>query len=210
MRILAGIQETKFVENSLHRLLEDERQTALENAKRIIDEKKTVVTNFDIFKTRIDSYLCMLECVTAIFNSNNHTEFMKGIQESKYENLQKFADIVINDDISKVFSYLDAHYCILKEEMDTISLLVESVDEDGGTTYFASTDLFSDMLPENVEISLFKNRLMEKPICNDIPYGSEIVFLNENLSVVKFNGKKYYAKFSQKNITMLEKHGFLI
>jgi len=209
LRILAGLQETKSVENPLPKLIKEEQTQILKEKQRIIDEQKTVITHFDVFKDKMEKYNLMIERVMTLFNDKNQKEFVDGLFETKYSHLQKFADVVINDSISTSVNHLEKNYYTLKEELEKIEYLVEADNESSGKDYFVSTTIFSKDT-HNLHISLFKQKDLEEKFSNEIPYGSQVISLGENLAVVKDSGKKYYTSLSPNQLIELEEKGFLI
>lgn len=210
LRILAGLQETKSVENALPKLIEEEQTQLLKEKQRIIDEQKTVVTHFNVFKDKMEKYNLMIERVMTLFNDKNQKEFIDGLFETKYSNLQKFADVVINDSLYTMMHHLEKNYYHLKEELEKIEYLVETDNESIGKDYFVSDTIFSKDTKHNLYIRLFKHKDLSEKILNEIPYGSQIISLSENLAVVKASGKKYYTPLSPTQLLELEKKGFLI
>jgi hypothetical protein len=210
MRIVAGLQEAKTVENPLPKLLEAEKQQILRERQRIIDEQKTVTTHFTIFQERMERYQEMIQTVSALFTPENTKEFVGGLYESKYAQLQKFADVVINDDLSTAMSYLDENYYVIKTELDRIGRLNEAIEESNAPTYFVAEPLVTYDSEHNLNIPVFKYQTLEEKVASEIPYGAEIIQLSENLSIVRHSGKKYYSRFTTEQLTMLEKKGFLI
>lgn len=210
MRILAGLQNSKKVENKLPSLIQKEKQKIFDARQRIVNEQKNVLSHFDIFKEKIEKYNNIMFFISKLFESGNIEELKKGLYESKYKKIQTFADIVINDSLSITMGYLENHYDEIKNEIDKIMLLTEKIDEQNGKTFFVAKTLISHDLDHNIKIPIFKDKLLEQKISNEIHYGSEIIYLTEKLSIIKYDGKKFYTKISLNNIDDLEKKGFLI
>lgn len=210
MKILAGLRESKSVDNPLPRLLEAERQQILKEKQRVIDEQKTVVTHLDLFQEKMEKYQEMIKTVNRLFIDKNKKEFVSGLYESKYSRLQRFADIVVNDSLSTIMTYLEDNYYSIKEDLDKIIRLNESIDENNAKTFFASQTLTSHDPNHSINICLFKYRTLEEKVSSEIPYGSEIMLISENLTLVRHSGKKYYTRLTENQIATLEKKGFLI
>lgn len=210
MRIIAGLQESKIVENPLPKILAEEKRQILREKQRIIDEQKTVITHFDLFKERMERYQEMISMVSRLFEENNSREFIGGLYESKYSQLQKFADIVINDSMSVTIQYLDDNYYAIKNDLDRITRLNESIDENNSPTYFVAESLISHDVIHNINIPVFKYQTLEEKVSSEIPYGAEIIHISENLTIVRHSGKKYYTRFTFDQIKTLENKGFLI
>ena len=210
MRILAGLKESKSVDDPLPRLMEAERQQILRERQRIIDEKKTVVTHFSLFQEKMERYQEMITTVNKLFEERNRKEFVGGLYESKYNHLQRFADVVINDSISTVMSYLDDHYYVIKGELDRINRLNEAIEENNAPTFFVSKVLFSHDDAHGFNIPVFKYQTLEEKVSSEIPYGAEIILISENLTMVRHSGKKFYTRLTSTQISLLEKKGFLI
>lgn len=210
MRIVAGLQESKIVENPLPKIMEYERQKILREKQRIIDEQKTVISHFDLFKEKMEKYQEMISTVSKILDEKNSKEFINGLYESKYTQLQKFADIVINDSMSDTMQYLDDNYYILKDELSKISKLNEIIDTNNYPTFFVAETLFTHDKKHGLNIPVFKYQTLEEKVSNEIPYGAEIIYLSEDLTVIRHSGKKYYTRFTKDQIDELESKGFLI
>lgn len=210
MKILAGLKESKTVENPLPKLMEAERQQILREKQRIIDEQKTVITHFDIFQQKMEKYQDMIATVNKLFEEKNRKEFVGGLYESKYNHLQRFADVVINDSLSTVMEYLDDHYYAIKGDLDRITRLNEAIEENNAPTFFVSKLLVSHDREHGFHIPVFKYQTLEEKISNEIPYGAEIILISENLTIVRHSGKKFYTRFTKQQIDVLEKKGFLI
>jgi hypothetical protein len=210
IRILAGLQESKTIENPLPQLIKEEQQQILREKQRIIDEQKTVVSHFDLFEEKMSKYNEMMTKVMKLFESNNRKEFVDGLFESKYSKLQRFADIVINEGIASAMTHLEKNYYHLKEELDKIEFLIEADSETNSQDYFVSDSIFSQDKKHNLNIRVYKNKDLEEKVSNEISYGSQIISLGENLAVVKDSGKKYYTTLSPTQLKELEKKGFLI
>lgn len=210
MRILAGLKESKTVENPLPKLMEAERQQILVERQRIIDEQKTVITHFNLFQEKMERYQEMIETVNKLFADKNKKEFIGGLYESKYNHLQKFADVVINDKLSIVMEYLDNHYYAIKGDLDRIVRLNEAIDENNAKTFFVSQTLISHDKDHGINIPVFKYQTLEEKVSSEIPYGAEIILISENLTIVRHSGKKYYTRLTSDQIKHLEKKGYLI
>lgn len=210
MRLFAGLQESKTVVDPLPQLMEDERQQILNEKQRALNEKKSVLSDFDTFQSKIEKYKGMIEVVSSLCEGDIKAEFITGLLESKYSTLQKFADVVINDDFITAMSYLEDNYYFLRESIDRIQKLIETLDEEGAPTYFVAKSLVSQDNDHDLNVFVFKTKTLEEKISSEIEYGSEIIYLSENVSSVRCNGKKYYSKFTASQIEMLEKKGFLI
>lgn len=210
IRIMAGLQESKSVDNPLPNLIKEEQEKILRERQRVIDEQKTVVTHFDLFKEKMGNYQKMINTVMSLFEDQSQKKFIDGLFETKYSNLQKFADIVINEDIESSMKYLETNYQVLKEELDNINYLVENDNETNAVDFFVSETLFSQDENHNLHIRVFKNKDLTNKISNEIPYGSQIISLGESLAVVKDSGKKYYTTLSPTQLKELEKKGYLI
>lgn len=210
LRILAGLQESKTVDNPLPKLIKEEKQQILREKQRIANEQKTVVSHFSIFEEKMKSYNEMIIKVMKLFEDKNQKEFIDGLFETKYSNLQRFADVVINESMSNAISHLEKNYYTIKEELSKIEYLVESDNEADGKDYFVSDTIFSNDTKHNLHIRLYKQKNLDEKISNEIPYGAQIISLGENLAVVKDSGKKYYTTLSPKQLNELEKKGFLI
>lgn len=210
MRILAGLKESKTIENPLPKLLEAEHQQILREKQRIIDEQKTVVTHFSIFQEKIERYKSMIDTVIKLFEEKNRKEFVGGLYESKYNRLQKFADVVINDNITTVMCYLDEHYYAIKGDIDRIIRLNDTIEENNAPTFFVANTLFANDISHGMNIALFKHHTLEEKVANTIEYGSEIIHISENLTIVNQSGKRYYTRLTSDQIKHLEKKGYLI
>lgn len=210
MRLLAGLQESRTVENLLPQLIETERQQVLKEKQRVLDERRSVLRDFDTFQSKIDEYKDMIEVVSLLFEEKNRALFVEGLLESKYSELQKFADMVINDDITVSMSYLEENYQQIKASVDKIQKITTTLNEDAGLTYFVARPLITDEDDHGLNVFVFRNQTLEEKVSNEILYGAKIVFLSEDISVVRYRGNKYYTKFSLSQINMLEKKGFLI
>ncbi len=210
MRILAGLKESKTVENPLPQLMEAERQQILREKQRIIDEQKTVVTHFSIFQEKMEKYQEMITTVNTLFEEKNRKEFIGGLYETKYNHLQRFADVVINDSLSTMMDYLDDHYYAIKGDLDRITRLNEAIEENNSPTFFVSQTLFSHDDAHGFNIPVFKYQTLEEKVASEIPYGAEIILISETLTVVRHSGKKYYTRLTTSQVEQLEKKGFLI
>ena len=209
LRIIAGLQDSKVIENPLPKLIKEEHEHILREKQRIKDEQKTVVSHFTLFKEKMETYQSMIDTVMKLFEDKSQKEFIDGLFETKYSNLQKFADIVINEGISSSMKYLENNYYNLKEELEKINYLVEIVDETNSEDFFVSQTIFTEET-HNLHIRLFKNKDLTEKVSNEIPYGSQIISIGENLSVVKDSGKKYYTTLSPEQLHLLEQKGYLI
>lgn len=210
MQILSGLKESKTVDNPLPKLMEAERQQILREKQRIIDEQKTVITHFSLFQEKMERYQEMIGTVTGLFSDKNKKEFISGLYESKYNHLQRFADVVINDNLSVVMEYLDNHYYNIKGDLDKIVRLNESINESNSPTFFVSRTLISYDPEHNINVPVFKYQTLEEKVSSEIPYGAELVLISENLVVVRHSGKKYYTRITGNQIAILEKKGFII
>lgn len=209
-RIIAGLQESMNVENPLPKLIESERKKALTERQRIINEQKTVLTHFDVFKEKMERFQSMVSVVSTLLENKHSKEFIGGLVESKYGQLQKFADVIINDDFAVSMTYLEEHYYSIKEELDKIQLINETDDEEGAPNFFVSEPLITNDPSHKLNVPVFKLRTLEEKVSNEIPYGSELIHVSENLTIVRHSGKKFYTRFTSDQIELLEKKGFLI
>lgn len=210
MRIIAGLQESKTVENPLPKLMESERQQILREKQRIIDEQKTVTTHFNVFQEKMERYQEMIATVSKLFEEKNSKEFINGLYESKYTQIQKFADVVINDSMATTMNYLDKNYYVIKNELDRIVRLNEAIEENNAPTYFVAEALVTHDPKHNLNIPVFKYQTLEEKVASEIPYGAEIICISENLTIVRHSGKKYYTRLTTEQVKSLEKAGFLI
>ena len=210
MRLLAGLQESQIVKNPLPQLFEDERLIVLKEKQRIENEHQSVLNNFEKFQQKMEYYKEMIDNVSALFEKKHVTEFMSGLYESKYVCLRQFADIVINDDMKTTIAYMEHHYETINKELSTIIKLTESVDEENGTTYFVVKTLITNDTDHLLNIPVFKYKTLEEKINNEIPYGAEIIYLTENLSIIRSEGRRTYTRLTSSQLSMLETKGFLI
>lgn len=210
LRIIAGLQESRSIENPLPALIKEHEEQLLREKQRVLDEKKTVVSHFTLFKEKMENYQSMIETVMKLFEDKSQKEFISGLFETKYSNLQRFADIVINESIDSTMKHLEKHYYNIKEELDKINYLVESDNEMNAKDYFVANTIFTDDTKHSLHIRLFKHKDLIEKVSNEIPYGAQIISLGENLAVVKDSGKKYYTTLTPQQLTELEKKGYLI
>ena len=209
MRLLAGLQESEIRVNPLPQLIKEEQEQIINERQRIIDEKKTVISHFDIFKESMIKYQKMIEMVNEIFDKNKTQEFVNGLFENKYTRLQKFADIVINESFGKSMEYLDEYYYVIKEEMDKINFLMEEVDEINTQSYFVS-NLLKSKDTHDIKFNIFKNKDLTEKVSDEIEYGVQIFVISESTSMIKIKGKKYYTSLTLNQLKILENKGFLI
>ena len=210
MKILAGLQTSKHVENPLPKIIESEQHQYLVEKQRLENEQKTVFGHFNIFEKKLLRYEEMLKNINVLFEEKNKKYFLSTLTESKNKLLQTFGDIVINDDIDVAMKYMFENYYSLKDEIEKIVKVNEKINETDAPTYFVSQPLITHDSMHNVVISVFKHQTLQEKISNEIPYGAEIVYISESLTLVKHSGKKFYCRLSKDNINLLEKKGFLI
>lgn len=209
MRILAGLQNSRIVEDPMKKFIEDERKKRIADKKRI-NERKDIISNFDLFKECIEKYNSIISDIYKLLEKENSRVFLNGLTESKFNMLHIFSNIVINEDMNASFTYLENNYTEIKKELDTVIMLTESVDMDNCKTYFVSNTIITHDLSHNIKIPLFKDKLLSEKISNEIPYGAEIIYLNENISIIRYSGKKFYTKLNNKELSILEEKGFII
>lgn len=210
MRLNAGLQESKNVENPLPKFLEARKQQAILEAQRKINETKSVITNIELFQRKMEKYQSMINKVTSVcVEGEVKTFFISGLYESKYPHLQKFADMVINDDMPKAIGYMDEYYESLQDDLKELNMLVETVDVENAPSYFVTKPLISADL-NDVNVEVFKYRTLKGKVSNEIPYGAEIKQLSEGISLVRYDGKKFYSSFTAAQISQLENDGLLI
>jgi len=209
MRLLAGIQESETRTNPIPQLIKEEQEKIISAEERIKNEKKTVISHFDIFKEQMIKYQEMIEMVNDIFAENKSKEFVNGLFENKYPSIQKFADIVINESLGNSMEYLDKNYYNIKEEIDKINYLNEELDESKCQTYFVANLLKSKDI-HNIKFNVFKNKDLTEKVSDEIEYGVQIFSIKEDISMIKINGTKYYTTLTKNQLEMLENKGFLI
>lgn len=210
MKILAGLQESKIIENPLPKLIEAEKRELFLEQERIRNAKKSVLGNFSIFQEKMEEYGKMINTILGLFTPENSKMFNTGLVESKYPQLQRFADIVINDDLTKTMVYMDAYYYEIKEELDLINKMNESINEDNAPSYFVARDIKSNDSRHHMNVTLFKYKTLDEAIMDVIPYGAQLIHISEKLTIIKDGGKKYYTSLSTNQIEQLEKNNFLI
>lgn len=210
LRIIAGLQESKIVENPLPKLIKENEQKKLKEQQRILNEKKTVISNFDLFEEKITKYKDMITLVAKILESEKSKVFLNGLLENKYNSFKKFADIVINDDFSTAVQFLEKNYYFLKEDIEKIDFLVEKIDESKAESYFVSNTLVSKDRNHDITFNLYKNKDLTEKVSTEVEYGSNILLVNDFLSIVKINGKKYYSDLSKSKVDILLKKNYLI
>ena len=210
MRIIAGLQESKQVDNPLPMLLEIEKQEKIQRINRDLNSKKNVTTQFETFKENITKYYEMIESIKTLCENQYSQEFISGLFEARYNAIEKFANIVINENISVVFQYLDEHYNSIKNELEKIKKINEIIDIENAPTYFVTHEIYSDDAPHHLNIKIYKNKTLEEHIDNMIPYGAEIIYISEELTIIRHSGKKFYTKLTKNEINLLEVKKFLI
>lgn len=210
IRIFAGLQENIIVENQIFKLIEKENSDNLINFQRSENKIQTISSQYNIFQEKIIKYKEMIDNISQLLEEHNTKEFLHGIYESKYNYLQKMIDIIINDNLTTTMTYLDEHYSNIKNELDAIILLNENIDENNGTMYFVAETLINRDTKHEFNILLFKHKTLEEKIANEIPYGAAIIYLTDELSIVKHDGKRSYTYFTKEQLLSLEKKGFLI
>ncbi len=210
MRIIAGLQESKHVDNPLPMLLEIEKQEKIQRINRDLNSKKNVTTHFETFKENITKYYEMIESIKTLCENQYSQEFISGLFEARYNAIEKFANIVINENISVVFQYLDEHYNSIKNELEKIKKINEIIDIENAPTYFVTHEIYSDDAPHHLNIKIYKNKTLEEHIDNMIPYGAEIIYISEELTIIRHSGKKFYTKLTKNEINLLEVKKFLI
>ena len=209
MRILAGLQETISVENPLPKLIREEEERILREEQRARDEKKTVVSHFDEFQEKMTKYQEMLETVNQIFEETKTQQFINGLFENKYSELAKFADVVINESFDNAIQHLDNNYSSIKKELNNINFLVESEEEDNAPTFFVALRLKSND-EHDINFNVFKNKDLIDKVSDEIEYGTQIISINEDYSIMKVDGKKYYITLTRSDLKMLENQGYII
>ena len=210
MRIIAGLQESKQVDNPLPMLLEIEKQEKIQQINRDLNSKKNVTTHFETFKENITEYYEMIESIKTLCENQYSQEFISGLFEARYNAIEKFANIVINENISTVFQYLDEHYNSIKNELEKIKKINEIIDIENAPTYFVTHEIYSDDAPHHLNIKIYKNKTLEEHIDNMIPYGAEIIYISEELTIIRHSGKKFYTRLTKNEINLLEVKKFLI
>ncbi len=210
LKILAGIQSHRNIENPLPKLIFEEQQQQLIETQRIIDSQKTVITHFTTFQEKIEKYASMIELIKSICENDQAKVFVNGLYESKYTTLQQFADIVINDELPTVMIYLEKHYYSIKADIDDINKLSEIINEDNAEIFFVANNIISQDEKHNLTIPMYKHNTLEEKIYREISYGAQITYISENLSIITDSGKKYYTTLSRQHISILENKGFLI
>lgn len=210
MRIIAGLQESKHVDNPLPMLLEIEKQEKIQQINRDLNSKKNVTTHFETFKENIIKYYEMIESIKTLCENQYSQEFISGLFEARYNAIEKFANIVINENISVVFQYLDEHYNSIKNELEKIKKINEIIDIENAPTYFVTHEIYSDDAPHHLNIKIYKNKTLEEHIDNMIPYGAEIIYISEELTIIRHSGKKFYTRLTKNEINLLEVKKFLI
>jgi len=209
MRLLAGIQKSETRTNPLPQLIKEEQEEIITKRQRIKDEKKTVISHFDIFKENMTKYQTMIEMVNDIFDEKKSKEFVNGLFENKYTRIQKFADIVINESFGKSMEYLDEYYYVIKEEVDKINYLNEEIEESKSQTYFVA-NLLKSKDTHDIKFNVFKNKDLTEKVSDEIEYGVQILSIKENISMIKIKGTKYYTTLTKNQLETLENKGFLI
>lgn len=209
-RILAGLQESKTIENPLPKIIKEEQEQILREQQRIENEKKTVISHFNLFEEKMFKYNNMIQKVMKLFDESNKKEFVDGLFESKYRNLQRFADIVINDSLSTMMIYLEKNYYDIKDELEKIEFLIENDNVINSEDFFVSNTIFSHDPNHNFNIRVYKNKNLDEKVSNEILYGSQIISINNNMSLIKESGIKYYTPLTLEQLKELEKKGYLI
>lgn len=209
-RILAGLQESQKIEDPLPLLIERENQEYLTIKNRLENEQKSVLSAFNIFQDNFNRYAEMCNLVNTLFKTDNKKVFFDGMLISKYTYIQKLADITINDNISKTMNYLNNNYYNIKAELESINMINSIIDESKAKSYFVSNTITSYDEKHNIVFSIFEQQTLENKVSNEIPYGAEIIYISEDLSIVRHSGKKFYLVLNEINIIKLEKLGYLI
>ena len=210
MRIIAGLQESKTVENPMMGFIEQERTRTREQQARLKNEKKNVIGNFTLFEEKISRLKEMIGVVEQLFADANAKEFINGLYESRYSKLQQFADVVINDDMPVALEFLEQHYYSIKTEIDKISALNERLHESSCPIYFVANALISNDQQHNITIPVFKYQTLEEKIADEIPYGAELVQVSDSITLIKHSGKRFYTRLTEQQLHLLEKKGFII
>jgi hypothetical protein len=125
-------------------LLEIEKQEKIQRINRDLNSKKNVTTHFETFKENITKYYEMIESIKTLCENQYSQEFISGLFEARYNAIEKFANIVINENISVVFQYLDEHYNSIKNELEKIKKINEIIDIENAPTYFVTHEIYSD------------------------------------------------------------------
>lgn len=210
MRILSGLQESQIKTDPLDLFLKEEENREIVEKTRKINEHKVVASNFDLFNSTMNTYKTMIETVCKIFEDKNSKEFINGILEHKYTNLQHFASIVLNQTFMESIQYLDKNYYHILDEMKSIEYITESINESEAECYFVSNNIISDDIRHNIRVRLFKNRDLTERISDEINYGAQLIIISENCVIIKDSGKKRYSSFSSSEIKKLLSAGFII
>lgn len=208
MRLLSGLQSNEIVVNPILEIIENEKQQELNNDVRLKNKKKIVLTGFSSYREKVNSYYDMILTVKKLLSSDFERELISGVVESKYPNLQKFVDVVVNDDIGVVFKNLNDEFLNIKKEIDEIESVLNLIEENNAQVYFVS----SDKLFEMVEVPLYKDKNLLTEIFpgDNVPYGAKITQLHGDLISIKFDGKRFFSKLSSDKIDELVKKGILI
>jgi hypothetical protein len=211
LKILAGIKESVEVEDELPKYLEEQQRLYEIEKQRELNEKKTVLNNFDEFKNKIEEEKKILEMISKLFENDNKRNFINGLIEDKYQKLRKFADIVINDGYLDGLVFLKENINEIKEEIKKIEYLAESENEKQYEIYFLSEDIVSGDNVFGIEYEVYKDKLLEEKM-NDInlEYGSEFALIDENLALMKQDGKKYYVKIKTQDFKKLIENNILV
>jgi len=205
MRILAGLQEGLTVENPFFEFLAEEENRLLLEEQRILGETRTVLTHFNLFREKMQEYNKMFETVLKLFDGENTKSFIAGIQDEKYEHIKKFAELIINDSVANAFKFLDENYDDIFGEITHIMMLNEVIDEMQATVYFVSQHI-----DESDGFKIFSDALFENNLDIEIPYSAQLLYISESLTLVKFSGKKFFAKIPLEQLEVMERKGILI
>ncbi len=209
LRVLAGLQESTAQHNPLPEYITEIQQAQKADELRKEKSTYTVASNFELFKSKMDKFKAIFEMIDSVTSKDNTSTFINGIMESKYSKLQQFVDIVLNDSMAQSILFLENNYNLIEKEILVIHNINEHIEEDSVDTYFVS-NLISSKGHHGIRFNLFKNKDLTEQIGTEIPYGTQIVSISENFSLIKLDGKKIYSSLTREDLKNLENKGLLL
>ena len=209
VRIFAGLQESSTKSNPLPGYITEVQEAQKVKELRSVNTTYNVASNFDLFKSKMDKFKALFTLIEAVVETDNAKTFINGIMEKQYSKLEQFVDIVLNESMAQSMLFLENNFNAIEKEVLSIQYINEEIDEDSADTYFVS-NLITSKGHHGIRFHLYENKDLTNQIGSELPYGTQIVSISENSSMVKLDGKRVYSSLTRADLKELEDKGLLL
>ena len=209
IKILAGIESSIPAVNLLHDYIKEAQYHESQKVQRTQNIQYSVVSNLNIFEHKFDELKKMIAAVDVLLTEHNKITFIDGVLDSKFNILQQFADRVIHDDLVEAITYFNNNSTEIVNTVNDIQSINEYICIEDKPSFFATNHITSNG-NHTIKFNLFENKDMTKQIGREIPYGTHIISITENIAMVKLDDSTVYASLTLSNLKLLEEIGLLI